>query len=334
MPSIRQLARIAGVSHSTVSRALRDDPLVAELTRARIRALAEEHNFAPHGHYRLTGGKTSIGYITHQHVGPFRADILQGALAAAYATDINVVVIQTTADDAAHCSPAVADLIQMGVKGVILAAQDTPFPRSLLLAMHSAGVFPVGIGHTTFTQPIDRVKVDHAAAIQLRVDYLWSLGHRAVAYIGPQAASQQELRMLKKQLSARNISLTALCIANLPSETEAAFDACLSGTSRPTALIVENDLWAWPLLRTAAIRGVAIPGDVSVISAGHFYPDYIFPELTTIELHAQDIGKEAIALLQRRITEQIAPAAISPEIITVKPELVMGKTCGLPAMRV
>jgi len=338
MPNMREIAKLAGVSVWTVSMALRDHPGVSEETRKRVKAIAEEYHYLPN---RLSQGTISgcsglLGYITHRDIGPGYMNILQGALYQAYLEGFHMLVLQTSKEDTSHIAHAVRDLLELRVEGLaIVSTQSEPLPGELLLTIRSAGAIPVGVMETTFASPIDRVNADHETAMALQIDYLRRLGHRNFGCILYDSGQwEQHAAVLRRLLGHYGLSLCGLHRVQSANMAEMAFEAMMASEPQPTALVVALDIWAWPLLRRAALCGLRVPEDLSIISVGNYYSGALFPELTTVDLHPYETGREAISLIRRRLREGRPPADIVPETLTIKPELVIRGTCGRAAVRV
>jgi len=331
MPNMREIAKLAGVSVWTVSMALRDHPGVSDETRKRVKSIAEEYHYLPN---RLSQGTISgcsglLGYITHRDISPGYTNILQGALYQAYLEGFHMLVLQTSKEDASHIAHAVRDLLELRVEGIaIVSAQADPLPNELLLTIRSAGTIPVSVMETTFSTPVDRVTVNHEEAMALQVDYLRRLGHRNFGCIMHENGQWEEHSgALKRLLTHYGLNLCGLHRVQSANMAEMAFEAMLASDPQPTAMIVATDMWAWPLLRRAALCGLRVPEDLSLISVGNYYSGALFPELTTVDLLSHQTGREAISLIRRRLREGIPPAEIVPETITIKPELVVRGTC-------
>jgi DNA-binding LacI/PurR family transcriptional regulator len=335
---MREIAKLAGVSVWTVSMALRNHAGVSEETRKRVKAIAEEYHYLPN---RLSQGTISgcsglLGYITHRDIGPGYTNILQGALYQAYLEGFHMLVLQTSKEDASHLSHAVRDLLELRVEGIaIVSAQSEPLPNELLLTIRSAGAIPVGVMETTFASPIDRVNVDYEAALALQVDYLRRLGHRRIGAIMYESQRWEEQAAgLKHLLAHYGLTLCGLHRVSSANMAEMAFEGIMASEPQPTALMVALDMWAWPLLRRAALCGLRVPEDLSIVSAGNYYRGALFPELSTVDLHFYQTGREAISLIRRRLREGHPSAEIIPETLTVQPELVTRGTCSRVAVKV
>lgn len=331
MPNMREIAKLAGVSVWTVSMALRDHSGVAEPTRNRIKAIAEEYHYLPNrlSQGSLSGSSGLVGYITHRDIGPVYTDILQGALYQAYLDGFHLLVLQTSKEDNDHISHAVRDLLELRVQGLIIASGlNEPLPNELLLTIRSAGAIPVGVMESHFATPVDRVVVDSEAVIAQQVDHLRRLGHRTFGMICYESKSWKKREESFRQMLGRfGLRCSGVHHVNSAPMAEIAFEAIMEAHPQPTALLIASDLWAWPILRRAALRGTRVPQDISLVSTGNFYNGSLFPELTTVDMHTQQVGRKAVSLIRRRIREEQPPAEITPEILTVKPELLVRGTC-------
>ena len=328
MPSLADIARLAGVSTWTVSIALRDKPGVSPEVRARIKAIADEYQYTPRRTAKppVDDPHTLVGVITHSDIGPFVTDILQGAIGQANHDRLHLVVLQVRIEDAPHYRLAVRDLITTGVKGILLINGKTePLPHELLMSMWSGGVYPVVMQHAYFVSPCDRVVIQHRDVFRLAAGYLASLRHRDIACIS-YPGMQTYLDGFAGELEAHGLRLTASAFVN-ESDVTGAFDRLRSGGERFTALCLQ-DVWAWQVLARINELGMRVPEDFSLLGMASIYDGDFIPQLTTIEQFPRRIGREAIILLNQRLSEACHPREVRPRTITIKPELVIRRSCG------
>lgn len=339
MPNMREIAKLAGVSVWTVSMALRDHPGVSEDTRKRIKSIAEEYHYLPNrlSQGTISGNSGLLGYITHRDIGPSYTDILQGALYQAYLEGFHMLVLQTSKEEIPHISHAIRDLLELRVEGImVVSSVSDPLPNDLLMTIRSAGAIPVCVMETHFSTPVDRVSVDYDAVLALQVEHLRRLGHQYLAHISYDSpAWEQRTEKLRELVAAAGLMITSTHRVSTAPMAEMAFEALTATSPEPTGVMITSDLWAWPILRRVALCNIRIPQDMSIIGAGNLYNGTLFPELTTVDLHSYQTGREAVSLIRRRLNEGTPPAEITPETILLKPDLIVrGTTARCTAVKV
>ncbi|HEX2950744.1 MAG TPA: LacI family DNA-binding transcriptional regulator [Armatimonadota bacterium] len=333
MPTIRQLAKLAGVSISTVSRALSGHPYVDEAKRARILKLAEEYHYAPNRISQgvLSGKSGLIGVIVADTGSPFHSLLLKGMLAQCFADSYRALVLETRSEVAYTCQ-AMAAMTELRVEGVIVASgHEEEIPRSALLKVWSHEIPIVLLDNTSSALPVDRVRTDEQAFGNLVVEYLRSLGHRHIAFINPSGNPASALRTLAVRDALHRIGLSTEFFypTTPPADIATCVDEMLATPHRPTAIIAFNDFTAAYLMKELSRRGYRIPRDFSLLGCGNLhFSDFLIPELTTVEQHPEEVGKQAIKLLLQRIDEKCYRNAAVEEIL-VQPHFIKRNSCGV-----
>src|SRR5512142_2626392 len=246
--SIKDIAKAAGVSHSTVSRALSDNPLVAEATRRRIQSIAQELGYSPNAIARglVTQRSRTIGVIVTTIADPFAGELVRGIEDVAGDNRYRVFLGTSHADPDREVN-LVKGMREWSVDGVIVAASRVG--ALYLPLLREIGV-PLVLINNQHEGPFSHtVGVDNSQGAELATHHLISLGHRVIGYIGGPAdhASHRD-RLMGYQL--------ALADANVPYDPS----LVLSGTGRadsgeqvvqlltlssvPTAISCYNDMTA------------------------------------------------------------------------------------------
>ncbi|MHB0934803.1 MAG: LacI family DNA-binding transcriptional regulator [Armatimonadota bacterium] len=338
MPTVRQLAAIAGVSIGTVSMALRDDPRVNAATRQRIQELAALYNYRPN---RLTQGllqgkSAVIGCLVPSVANEYASRVLRGVLQHAYEHAYRVITLETHAS-LDHTLLALDALTEQRVDGVvIMAGLDEPIPAQAVLMLRSHRIPPVLIDNTTAALPLDVVRSDETQLASLAVSYLQELGHHAIGFIGMKGQRQQAV---VQALRAQGISTHGVITFPGPSyvqmsekQAEALLRCCLDHTPMQTAFIAINDIVAAYLLRQATRLGITIPQRFSLLGCSNTrLNDFLLPGLTSIEQHPEEIGKAACRLLLQRVTEEDADREFTPTTLTIPAKLFPRDSCASPA---
>ena len=327
--SIKDIARRAGVSHSTVSRALSDSPLVNPKTKARIQALAREMGYAPSAIARAmaTRRTRTIGLVVTTIADPFVAEIVRGIEETALDHDYNVILCSSS-DDPDRELAAVRTLREKWVDAVIVTSSRVGSFYEELTEIQ----VPVVLINSQ--QPGDyslSVRNDDLHGGRLVGEYLLSLGHRHIAYVSGRedaVSSQLRLRGCQEALAQAGLSIPPEWIVagdGNPAAGERAARRLLAVSPCPSALFCYNDQTAMGALRGAKSRGYAVPEDLSVVG----YDDisaaaYLDPPLTTVAQAKYEMGRHAMGmaldLLARRDVRDVL----------LRPGLVLRASCAPP----
>ncbi|SAH84856.1 LacI family transcriptional regulator [Bordetella ansorpii] len=300
-PSIVEVARKAGVSPATVSRAFNQPELLKPDTLARIEAIAREDGFRPNrvGRSLRAGSTRTIGLLLPTLTNPVFADCFEGAEQHARQAGYSVMVATTGYAPAVE-SHVVQELIDHQVDGLILTV-GTPTRNATLAALQDARMPHVLAYNESTSHPF--VSVDNRAAAREMVGLLASLGHRRIAIVtGPLAASDRARRRLEgARAAARQHDLDPLGHIVMPAHTAASAEVlrdALKGPKAPTALFCSNDLLATSVIAHLVGMGLRVPGNVSVCGFdGVAIGLLMVPPLTSVEQPSRQIGATACANL-------------------------------------
>ncbi len=300
--TIRDVARVAGVSASTVTRALTLPDLVRPATRERVIKVAGDLGYRPNRAARelITGRTGTIGLLVPDLGNPFFPSMVKGVQARAHEADLAVFLADADEDTAAEIG--LVRKLSDKVDGLLLCS-----PRmgdDELRALHQ-GDKPLVLVNRRLAR-VPSVTPDFPGGMRQAVGHLTALGHRRIAYVaGPKGswANRERTRTLRAVCGAAGVELVEA--GNVIPQFEggvAAADQVLAAAV--TAVIGYNDLVALGLLHRFAARGVAVPGEVSVLG----FDDIAFaamahPALTTVALPQEQAGRAAVDLLLRLLTE-------------------------------
>lgn len=337
MTTIRKLAQLAGVSIGTVSRALRDDPRLRAETCARIQELAALHQYRPNRlTQRLISGKSqTIGIILPTVTSTFHARILRGVLEEAFASSFHVIPVETH-NQLLKTRAAIHALIEQRVEGLLIASEHyAGIPREAVLELWGQGVVPIGIDATRFDSPIDQVRTDEEQLAAMAVDYLLGLGHRDIAYLGPLPAGRLIDRALAVHHALQRKGLSTAYFLDTLTDDYLQFDAgavLARLLALPvTAVIAWEDRIAAKLLQQAADDAVEIPRALSVLGCANFdIAELSRPRLTTIEQFPEEMGRQAVKLLLRRLADGPDRDHRHTETLAIQPRLIPRASCAPP----
>ncbi len=335
-PTSRDVARLAGVSRTTVSLVLNNVPDVhiSPETRQRVLEAARQLNYYPDASARrLVSGKTStIALVWHR--GPdrtyrdaFLPGLLQGATHAARRYGYYVLFRPIESDEP---DDAWVELARgRHTDGLILSG-----PRSddtALLDLHREG-FPLVLHGQLPGADIPSVDVDNERGAMIAVRHLLALGHRRIGMVtnAPLAytASRQRLEGYRRALEEAGIPFDEALVryGNFDEESgRQAMEALLALAEPPTAVFVASDMVAIGALRALREQGRRVPEDMAVVGFDDIATSrYLIPALTTVHVPAFGLGWSAAELLIR-IIEGDTP---NETPVRLETELVVRESCG------
>ncbi len=302
---MKDIAIATGVSRSTVSRILNNAPLtvpIAKETRERVLASARDLGFRPNPLARALRGAPMmlLGAIVRDITDPFFAGAIEAVSSAARARGYNIVLGLAHAR-ATEALELAAILEARQCDGILLLGDMGDQPR-LLADLRDSHVPVVTMWQGTRLDLIPGVQVDNRLGTRLAVDHLIGLGHRRIAFVGGRLLGD-----IRERQSAYTEAVSAILgevpkgylqhVANTPEGGESALAALLRLSPRPTAVVASTDVVAIGVLRGALLRGVNVPGDLSVVGFDDIpMARSAVPGLTTIRMPIAAMAAEAIAL--------------------------------------
>ncbi|MEM7119390.1 MAG: LacI family DNA-binding transcriptional regulator [Chloroflexota bacterium] len=332
--TLREVAKQAGLSVTTVSRALNGHSDVAEGTKQAIRHVADTLGYVPNlSARRLKMEKAdAIGLILPKEnlrfSDPFFSDLLSGIVeqSAEYGLELNI----TTPLNTDKVEEMYLNYIRSRrVDGFILVRLERDDPRVHLLQKHN---FPfVAFGRTQGKNNFAFVDEDSAQGIHQAVDHLVGLGHRRIAYIG-------EPKNLSKSHQRAVGYLNGLAANNLPHDPELIFEGnfrqrsgrvgahhLLALDQPPTAIVAANDLIALGVISVAQERGLTVGKEVSVTGFDDIMlAEFVTPSLTTLHQPAYDMG----VMMCKHLVTVINGEASSPPQTVLQPTLIKRNSTG------
>ncbi|ANN75799.1 LacI family DNA-binding transcriptional regulator [Bordetella flabilis] len=329
--SIVDIARDAGVSPATVSRAFNRPSLLRADTLQRIEAVAHKHGFRPNrvGSSLRSGSTRTIGMALPTLCNPVFAECFEGAEAWAHANGYSIMVT-TTGYELAREAAAVRSLIDHQVEGLLLTVANAARSATLRDLAHDGRPY-VLVYNESPSHPY--VSVDNIAAARDMMQWLASEGHARIALVtGPLAGSDRARRRLQgARVAAREIGLYLPMHLAMQSHTAVDADvlhAALRGSAAPTALFCSNDLLAASAISSLHDLGLRVPDHVSVCGFdGMHFAALMTPPLTTVEQPSRDIGARACASLLARLAGEPAESLRLPH------RLISGRTVAAPFPR-
>lgn len=324
------VARLAGVSHQTVSRVLNGHPNVREQTRLRVRAAIAQLGYRPNKAARalVTGRSQLIGVIAQNSTLYGPASLLAAFELAAAEAGFSVSLRRVEVLDRSSIASAVEHHRDSRVAGIVAIAPTASANEAL--ADVPAGVPLVTIdGDPARTTPL--VTVDQTAGAFDATSHLLAAGHSTVWHVsGPSdwfdAAGR--VRGWTQALEAVGAEVPPLVAADWSAAAGYRAGQMLARMPEVTAVFAANDHLALGILRAMSERGRSVPRDVSVVGFDDV-PEaaYFIPPLTTVRPDFDAVARETLSLL----LAQVGDGEVGASQRTIAPTLVSRESVGPPA---
>lgn len=334
--TINDIARLANVSKKTVSRVINESPFVREETRARITEIIKRVGFTPDPQARALAFRRSflIGLIYDNPNAPYVINFQEGALGALRRMGYELVVHPCDRHSEEFLTDIRRFITRQKLDGVVMLppVSENPTLAEMLRKLECPYIRVIA---AALDDPKNLVmSMDRQSAAEV-ADHLAKLGHRRIAMImGPRTyrSAIERLEGFSNALADRGLSLPPELIAEGAYTFEsgaACADVLLSRTPRPTAIFAGNDETAAGVYRTAYLRGVKIPDELTVIGFDDSpLASRLCPSLTTMRQPIRDMGRMAAEKLIAKIAGlDDAPAVAAT---TVVPHLVVRESSGPP----
>jgi DNA-binding LacI/PurR family transcriptional regulator len=306
--SIKEVARRAGVSHSTVSRALHNSPLVGTPTTERIQTLAREMGYVPSaiGRGLATRSTHTIGLVVTTIADPFVSEVVRGVEELAMDHGYSVFLCQSSALPQKEIA-AVRTLHENRVDGVIVTSSRVGEMYSPLLVQMQVPI--VLINNERAGPGVWFVAIDDRHGGELATAHLIELGRRRIAFIAgwPEAVSSADrqegyTRALTRHGLAREAALTRPGNGRMDGGY-GAMGELLHLPHSPDSVFCYNDLTAIGALKALHEAGARVPDDVSVVGFDDIsMAAYTTPPLTTVAQPRYEMGRLAIGMLLQLIS--------------------------------
>jgi DNA-binding LacI/PurR family transcriptional regulator len=323
-PVMADVARLAGVSHQTVSRVLNDHPNVRPHTRERVLAAIRELAYRPNAAARtlVTRRTHTLGVISFDTTLYGPASMLYGIERAAH-RDYYVSVASLPALDRGSVLDAADRFLSQGVEGIIVIAPQTSAVAALGHVPPNVPLVAVGCGTRT---AVASVAIDNRAGAASATRYLLDLGHETVYHVagpGSWLDAQERIDGWRSALHGAGASepvlLTGDWSANSGYEMGQRLSAISKGAGGVTAVLCGNDTMALGVMRALTEAGLSVPGDVSVVGFDDVPESgYYLPPLTTVRQDFGEVGRRALGALLEQMTSQDEPIPrirVAPELI-------------------
>lgn len=303
-PLMVDVARLAGVSHQTVSRVLNDHPHVSAKTRAGVLAAIRDLGYRPNAAARtLATGRTKVfGVISVDNTLYGPSSMLYG-LEQAAPPDYMVATARLDNFDRHSLHKALERFIGQNVEGIIVVAPQTAAVEALISLAIDIPLVVIKCGTHA---PLPSVAIDNLAGAARATQYLLDLGHETVHHLGGPPNwldSQERAEGWRQTLRAAGAPIPDLVTGDWSARSGYEIGHRLAAIDEVTAVLAGNDQMALGLLRALSERGRNVPGNVSVVGFDDI-PEAAFfpPPLTTVRQDFGELGRRAMHMLMDRIS--------------------------------
>lgn len=314
-PTLRDVAREAGVHVSTVSRVLNDQAAAGRITpdtEQRIREVARRLGYRRNTIARAlrTGRTLVVGMVIPDIANLYQAGITRGAGDVLYADGFSLILASTD-EDPEHTRSQVSAMLGVQADGLLYGvarADDV-----VLAGLVDEGVPVVLFNRTADTPGVSAVLPDDHAGTRLAVEHLLALGHRNILHVGgPEDVSSTVNRLGAFEATLRTAGLTGshgFAHRHIEEEGYRVTSALLEEHPGTTAVLAANDRLALGAIDAITDIGRTCPGDVSVVGFNDMpYSDRFSPPLTTVRISQYELGSMAARLLLETIADPCRPA--------------------------
>ncbi|MCL1035842.1 substrate-binding domain-containing protein [Shewanella submarina] len=331
MATMKDVAKLAGVSTSTVSHVMNQTRFVSEDIAKRVQDAARELNYSgPSAVARSlkTCRTNTIGMLVTTSANPFYAEVVRGVEQACYQQGYNLILCNTEGD-VQRLKRSLSTLVERRVDGLIMmCAMLEGEDAAVYERLKKLPVVVMDWGEADF--PCDRIQGHSRKGGQLATQYLLDKGHRHIGCItGPRNRQQADLRYQGFADAMTDAGLRVnpdwVIESNFESDGgKAAFASLFANvehdkTRLPSALFVCNDMMAIGVLHAAQNAGIKVPQELSIIGYDDIHlARYMNPALTTIHQSKGKLGAEAVNALLARLQDP----TLAPQFMDIEPSVV------------
>ncbi|UTZ44163.1 substrate-binding domain-containing protein [Vibrio campbellii] len=326
MATMKDIAKLAGVSTSTVSHVINKTRFVSEEISGRVNNAAKELNYyAPSALARsLKVNRTkTIGMLVTTSTNPFFGEVVKGVERSCYQKGYSLILCNTEGDNE-RMRESINTLLQKRVDGLILMCSSLEGERIDVFERYpDIPVVVMDWGPMLFTS--DKIQDNSLRGGYLAAKYLIDCGHKEVGCItGPLIKHQAQMRYegYKRAMLEAELEFNANWIVESDFECEGGYQAFKKMVERgplPSSIFVSNDMMAMGVINAANELGIQIPEQLSIIGYDDIHiAKFMSPSLTTIHQPKYRLGQAAVETLLRKLDEKFVEA----QVVQLEPTLV------------
>ncbi|MGD2039390.1 MAG: LacI family DNA-binding transcriptional regulator [Anaerolineae bacterium] len=339
--SIKDIAKAASVSHSTVSRALGDSQLVSHDTKERIQRLAREMGYSPDAQARsLVMGRTqTVGVVVTTITDPFIAEIVQAIENTAQEHGYSVILASSNSEPEREIA-AVEMLQSQRVDAVLVTSSRIGALYHEHLERLGVPIVLINSHHLQAGTYTYSVNFDNHHGAYLAAQHLVDLGHRRIAYVAAatdHSDNEERAAGYRQALGEAGIVFDPRLVVPGTGSAgggERALPVLRALPDPPTAACCYNDMTAIGLIKAAQQAGLTVPDDLAVVGFDDIpLARYVCPTLTTIAQPMPDMGQFAMCMILDLVRSEGLEDEIVSDIV-VQGQLVVRESSGavsLPA---
>ncbi|KDM91571.1 HTH-type transcriptional repressor PurR [Photobacterium galatheae] len=325
MATIKDVARMAGVSTTTVSHVINKTRFVAEATQKKVLAAVEELNYAPSAVARSLKCNTTstIGMLVTKSTNPFFAELVHGVEEYCYKAGYTLILCNTEGNLAKQ-KDYLRMLSEKRVDGLLVMCSD--LDDQLLEQLERQPDLPMVIMDWGPARPkTDNIQDNAELGGYLATRHFIDNGHTNIGCLSGQkdkSTCRERLKGFHKAMSEAGLTVNEDWIIEGDFECESAVEAAnafIAMKERPTAIFCFNDIMAMALISTFEQSGINVPDDISIIGYDNIdLAPYFSPPLTTIHQPKRRLGKTAVEILMERVKDknhEFQTFEINPELV-------------------
>lgn len=326
MATMKDIARLAGVSTSTVSHVINKSRFVSDEIAERVNNAAQQLNYAPSALARsLKMNRTkTIGMLVTTSTNPFFGEVVKGVERSCYHQGYNLILCNTEGDNQ-RMKASINTLLQKRVDGLLLMCSTLEGERLDVFDRYpDIPIVVMDWGPILFAS--DKIQDNSLQGGYIAAKHLIECGHKEIGCItGPLIRHQAQMRYegYKRALAEAGIAINPDWIVESDFECEGgyqAFEKLYQRGKLPSALFVSNDMMAMGVIQAASQRGLRVPDDLSLIGYDDVHiAKFMTPALTTIHQPKYRLGKAAIDTLLYRLENPDTTA----QVVQLEPTLVV-----------
>ncbi|EOW0280426.1 TPA: substrate-binding domain-containing protein [Vibrio cholerae] len=326
MATMKDIARLAGVSTSTVSHVINKSRFVSDEIAERVNNAAQQLNYAPSALARsLKMNRTkTIGMLVTTSTNPFFGEVVKGVERSCYHQGYNLILCNTEGDNQ-RMKASINTLLQKRVDGLLLMCSTLEGERLDVFDRYpDIPIVVMDWGPILFAS--DKIQDNSLQGGYMAAKHLIECGHKEIGCItGPLIRHQAQMRYegYKRALAEAGIAINPDWIVESDFECEGgyqAFEKLYQRGKLPCALFVSNDMMAMGVIQAASQRGLRVPDDLSLIGYDDVHiAKFMTPALTTIHQPKYRLGKAAVDTLLYRLENPDTTA----QVVQLEPTLVV-----------